>query len=312
MKSGISLEDIETFLEVAQVGSFSLAAERLDVSQPTATARIKRVEEHFGASLFARTTRRVETTPAGDRLLKPCEKFLVQINRLREEFRRETTLSSGTLALSATPALAAITLPPLVAGFSKDYPGISVRIHDQDRRQALSDLSSGVVDLAIISECDDVHLFHFEPLFSFDFYVICPVGHDLAENVSIQYSELADYPLLTMPLEESIWGNVADEFAKRELTFRCSFEATGMFTVLQMVDAGLGLTILPSIALGVLNPAKQVAVKLGDGVQELSRRVGLVRVRGRELSPSAKVFSRCSHKWAREHFKEPVDLASQE
>ncbi len=302
MKLNISLEDVETFIAVAEAGSFSLAASRLNVSQPTATARIKRLEESFGVPLFTRTTRRVQTTAAGDRLREHSEALLIQLNRLREEFRGETSLSCGTLALGATPALAAVTLPPLVAAFSKAYPGISIRIHDEHRRQAFSDLSSGVVDLAIIGECQESREFDFEPLFAIDFYVICPQDHELSKSQVVQYEDLARYPLLTMPLDESIWSVVAAEFAKRGLAFRCSFEATGMFTVLQMVEVGLGLTILPSIALSVLNPARHVAISLA-GRGELTRKVGLARLRGREFTPSAKMFRQCARKWVREQLE---------
>lgn len=295
----VNLEDLETFIAIADAGSFSLAASRLSVSQPTVTARIKKLEDSFGVPLLSRTTRRVETTLAGQRLRESSEILLLQLNRLRNEFRGEASLVCGTLSIGATPALAAIILPQLVARFSKTYPGISVRIHDEQRRQALADLSAGLVDLAIVSECEESREFDFEPLFATEFYVVGPTNHDLAKRQTIDYQDLASFPLLTMPLNESIWSVVAAEFERRSLEFRCSFEATGMFTALQMVDAGLGLTLLPGIGLSVLDPSRHFAVRLA-GAGELLRRVGIARLRGREFSPSAKMFCQCVRKWARD------------
>ena len=301
-KLNVTLEELETFLMIVRLGSFNQTAEALGVSQPTVTARIKKIESALGSRLFLRTTRKVLTTPAGAKLQAASEPLITRLRLLKVELQQDAKLTRGAVTLAASPTIAAVTLPPIIAKFNKIYPDVVVKLRDEQLGQALSDLNGGLVDFAICGQEPNIRGLAFEPLFMIEYYVIAPRDHPVAKMSFVTYEDLAKFPLITMPSHVSIWSMIAAEIAEKGLTFQPSFEAFSAYTILGMVEAKLGITLLPSISLSFIDLNRFVAVKLA-GAERFLRTIGITRVRDRALSQAAEVFCTFARNWIREQIR---------
>ena len=109
--------DFETFVAVAELGSFGRAAQRLSISQPAVTQRVLRLERVLGMKLFDRTTRRVSLSGAGVRLMQKAQPTIVALRSILEDFHNEASLKAGTVALGVSPSLAATVIPSILRRF---------------------------------------------------------------------------------------------------------------------------------------------------------------------------------------------------
>lgn len=286
----IGPEELETFLAVAELQSFGRAAERLGVSQPAVTSRVQRLERVLGVALFSRTTRRVALTDAGERLRHQAQQMMHELHSLRQEFRDEVILKRGRVALGAAPTIAATLLPPILARFKQRWRGVSIELHDDFVGPTVERVAKGEVDLALVPYDGDSRSFDFRPLLRDDFFILAPRDHPLAQRTEARVSEIGAYPVLSMPKEAAVWRTVARAFEAEGLTFSPAFQAQSLFTLLGLVEAGVGLTLVPSIILPRVNLNAVATVRIAGG--SLFRTIGILTLHGRTLSPAANAFIR--------------------
>ena len=126
-----------TFLAVAETKSFRLAAERLRVSPPAVSARIRELEDRLGVRLFHRTTRSVVPTAEGERLGAAALQALEQLHGASDALRDEAALRHGRFSVATLPSMAATILPPAMAEFRGDHPGVEIGMIDAPEGRAL-------------------------------------------------------------------------------------------------------------------------------------------------------------------------------
>lgn len=297
------ISDLQTFLVVADLGNFSRAAEKLLLSQPTVTTRIARLESSLRIRLFNRTTRNVTLTAAGERLRQRAGHILANLVNLAQDLSDEAALKRASLRIGATPVVAACLLQGILRRLTIDYPGVAITLRDQHSDQCLKSLAAGELDVVFAPLDTDEPNFDFEPVYSSEFVLVVPRGHPLDRAEPASLAELASYPLLTLPSSASlIWKNVTREFERRGLAFRPYVEAYGAFTLVGLVEAGLGLTLVPSIMVPLLEHRKVGATRLRD--LSAQHHVGIIRLRGHSLSPAALAF----RKAVRQSFQVPREI----
>lgn len=280
--------ELETFLAVVARGSFSRAAEDLGLSQPTISGRIQRLEAVLGLPLFNRTTRRVVVTEAGERLRQRAEHTLVELRELVQDFHEEGALRTGRLRIAGTPAISATVIPLIARRFLRLYPGISLNLFEDYVLAALERLSASTVDLAIVPIIQCASDVKFEPLFADEFLLIVPRDHPLSREHSVDFKEISRHPLLTRPAGSASRLLLEHEFRMRGLELRPAFESSSLFVLLGLVEAGLGLSLLPQILLARLNLSRVAVVRLGD--RGIFRQIGIATRQGHVLSPAARAL----------------------
>lgn len=193
----ILLEDLQTFLAVADHGSFSRAAERLALSQPSVSNRVKRLEEKLNARLLERTTRKVELTVHGRRLHERASVTLRALRDLLREFHAETGLRRRQVEVAATMMIASVAVAPILGSFADAHPDISVRLRDRIPDAAVAEAIDGECDMAVmVLERADATL-DFEPLLADRCVAVTPLGHPLLEQGSVTFAQVLAYPLLS-------------------------------------------------------------------------------------------------------------------
>ena len=284
-----TLSQIMTFLAVAETKSFRLAAERLRVSPPAVSARIRELEDRLGVRLFHRTTRSVVPTAEGERLGAAALQALEQLHGVADALRDEAALRHGRFSVATLPSMAATILPPAMAEFRGDHPGVEIGMIDAPEGRALEAVVSGEAAFGLLARAPPAHRdLLFEPLFRDDSVAVVAVGHPLAARRSLRLPELVDQPLLVPAVGTSVRAMVDEAFARFGLAFQPAYEAMNLATLLALAEAGFGVSFVPRIFAVRLDLSRLKVIPLSG--RPMYRDIGLVLPRGRSLSPAAAAF----------------------
>jgi LysR family carnitine catabolism transcriptional activator len=284
------LRHIEAFLAVARLGHFTRAAAALHVSQPALTVQIKQLEQALGVRLFDRNNRSVALTQAGRDLVAPLERISLDVASIVRHARDLSAHRHGVITVAALPSVAASLLPRTIRALSESHQGIVVRVRDAVASRVLDLVKSGDVDLGIGSLIrPDPEITH-ERLFTDRLCAFAPVNHALARGRGgqVRLRDLGAWPLILTGQDTSVRQIIERTLATERLPVQVAQEATYMTTAIGMVQAGLGIAILPESA-SALTPepgTRLRALAIKDPV--LTRDIGLLTRTGRSLSPAAQ------------------------
>lgn len=279
---------LSTFIAVAEARSFRGAAEAIGRSQPAVTAQINQLEELLGVRLFTRTTRQVAPTLAGRELLERARRLVVEADTLVRDFRSQSELTGGRLAISVAPTVASGLMARALVLFEREFPGIAVSIREDLGDAMFEALRSGEVEIGVGPYAQVPERLAFRPILEQPFLLIVPRGHELARRRGLRFRDLDGQPLVCPSR-----GTTARALLERAagdsgfvLVAKC--EATQYQTIAAMVAAGLGLTVMPLVDQRILEALDLVAVPFAD--TDLFREVGLISRRNEELSAPARAF----------------------
>ncbi len=287
----IGLEDLQTFLAVAELGSFSQAAQKLNLSQPSISNRVRRLEEKLLVRLLDRTTRRVELTAQGRRLFREARAVLSGLHELLQEFSHDAAMRDHQVQVAATLMVATIGLPPILRRFHDAYPSVSVSLHDLKPSQVVEQVLSGQCDLGVMALAEPPPNVSFEPLGTDPCVVVTPLGHPLLKYKAPPFEEVLKYAVLSPNGHVALRRAIETAAQSRGLAVRIVPEALNVgnvYTLLAMAAAGLGICIHPrSFVPGELAPTLGV-VPLADC--DIVRTFGIVTADDRELGQAARRF----------------------
>ncbi len=284
--------ELETFLVIAELGSFSKAADRLSLAQPSISNRVQRLERAVRTRLFERTTRAVVLTPAGERLRARIGPLINQLQGVIDEFCADADARTQSVVVATTPMLAAVLLPPIINSFARQNPMIRVELEDKVTLQLASDIRSGRVDFAVLAQQPSTEGINFEKVTADPLMVVGPRGHEALEGGSVPVERLARHPFLMLAAYKALIGPLAAKAAEQGLDLSPVRTVQNVSTLLGLVSAGLGLTLLPSLVLrigGVIDDARFGVAALGGIV--LTRDYGIASLSGHDWSPGAKAFA---------------------
>lgn len=246
----MELFQLRYFVTAARMLHFSRAAEALYVSQPSLSLQIARLEQELGTPLFRRERRRVLLTDAGEALLPLAERILESEAEARRVVQQVAGLERGRLSLCALPALDQHLLPPWLARFRRDHPGIEIRVRELRPARAVAQaVLSGTADLGFVHLPCEVEGLEMRPLLEEKLALVLPESHPFAVRESVALPEAAG--------EEFVWVHEAGD-PDHPLYAAClaagfapqivcqSGSAQG---VLALVAAGLGIALLPRLAI---------------------------------------------------------------
>jgi DNA-binding transcriptional LysR family regulator len=291
----LNARQLQAVLAVAEYRSFIAAAAFLHTSQPALTRSIKRVEDVLGVRLFERTTRRVEVTGAGREFIAVAERMLNDLAISVRSMREIGEAARGQVIISSIMSVASGVLPRIVAAFRKMRPGVELSVREGVHGTVLEDVRSGIADLGI-SYVDQLPDFvAATPLRREVFDVILPRAHPLARSAkargtSVALAEIAAFPLVSLPSDSRTRRLIDGAAASEGVSLKHVVTVTQFATMMSFVRAGVGIAIVPSSAIaGLLG--KDLAV-LALSKPRLRRDVGLIWLRGRELTPAAQGLAR--------------------
>ena len=283
MTSDINFNLLRTFLLIAETRSFRGASEQVHRSQSAISAQIKLLEAHVGAELFHRTTRSVQLTAAGKQLFDAARRGVREVEAGVREVRETLALQAGHVAVAATPIAAAALLPPVLARFEALYPGVGMSVRERQSADVQAQVLRGEVDFGVVpgpmgAECD------FEPLVAEEICALmaprlCPEAAD-----PMALKDVARLPLLLLSNATSLRILLDQAATRARVRLTPKYECIQAHTLIAMAAAGLGVAILPRLALPARPPKGLRICRLSP---PLTRQMGLLTLRGRRLAPAA-------------------------
>lgn len=281
---------LEAFVAIAQAGGFRRAAERLGLSQTAISRRLQGLEQSLGERLLARTSRSVALTKAGATLLPDAERLLREMELCLDRVRARRFRRREEVVLAALPTLAGSLLPALLAEFCAGHPHVSLRLLDGSATEIEAALREGRADLALTLIRPAIGDLVAEPLLEEPMLLVCPAGHRLAGQISVAWPELAGERLIAIHRQSGNRSLVDAATAGLPFAPDWRHEVHHMATAIAWVAAGLGLAVLPRMAVAAAaNPGVAALPLTGP---EIIRRIGLVRRRGSALPGTAERLER--------------------
>jgi len=239
---------MEYLVSVAELNSFSRAAEHCHVSQPTLSAQIRKLEDTLGTPIFERSNKKVMLTETGREIVAAAHRLLGEAENIREIARLAQDPRAGTFRLGAFPTLSTYIFPALVPQIKQALPKLRLVLIEDKTATLLEKLKRGEIDAALLALPihDDALLS--QALFEDEFRLAVPADHRLAEASHIRMADLSRFRLLLLE-EGHCLRDQAMEVCGLTGAAEQDFRATGLETLRQMVKAGTGITLMPEIAI---------------------------------------------------------------
>lgn len=262
----------------------------MHLSQPSLSIAIKNLEETLGGKLFARTTRSVALTPEGKAFYPVAKRLLADWDQSLQDVRTHFELLRGKVELAAIPTYTINLLPTILAKFHEMHPAINVTVQDVIAERVLDMVREGRCELGVTFEPAFASDLVFEPLFSDRFVALLPNKHPLLNKAKLTWSDLLEYPHISLSRPASIRMLIDQALEQKGLSLSPMFETQQLVSVGRMVEAGLGLSVVPSTSRKQLQASGLVCREISAPV--INCQLGLVMRRKHELSAAGKAMKK--------------------
>lgn len=244
----MNLRDLEYLVAVADHRHFGRAAEACFVSQPTLSTQIKKLEAELGVELVERNPRQILLTDAGEQIVARARAILDEAKNIEGIARAARDPESGTLRLGLFPTLGPYLLPHVVPKLHARFPRLELLLVEEKTEAIVARLRDGRLDAGVLAR--PIHEdFVEEPLFTEDFVLAVPCDHPLASHDGpVGTGVLAGENVLLLEEGHCLRDQALDVCELAGATERVGFRATSLETLRQMVAAGVGITLLPELA----------------------------------------------------------------
>lgn len=281
----MNIRQIETFLSVAESGSFRRAAELLHRSQSVVSVHVQKLEEELGVPLLERTTRRVSLTAEGRTLLVRCKGVMAELKDVAQQLRDESSLRRGRVSIGTAPSISTHRLPPIIAAYQTLYPGVSLELHEAFAKGMYNDVLERVTDFAIGPRVSGLKDFDIQPIINDPVVAVLPNTIELDTAETVVLKRIAREPQLSMPRGTAIREAVERAFREAGHDFSPRFEVMHQQTLFSLVEAGLGVTLLPLMSVPPVRSGKYQVATLKEPA--ITRDICLITAKGKTLSPAA-------------------------
>lgn len=290
----VNLKLLHMFVAVAENRSFRMASEQLNRSQSAVSMQIRQLEDQVGVALFHRTTRRVELTPEGEQLLGHARRALDEWEDGLRQIRDVVDIQRGTLSLGCVPTIAATILPKALSAFQASYPGINVNLRELAAHDLLESIRKREVDFGIGPTVEGPTEFQFDPLFNEPIYALASRTYRLPKRRTVDLADLCAFPILLNSKSAALRTALERAMLARDLSMKIKFEVLHTHTLIAFVLAGMGVGILPRIALPKFRASTMQALPITNPT--MVRSVSVISLRGQSFSPAARELTKVVHK----------------
>ncbi len=261
----MELRQLEYFVRVAELGSFSRASRLLDIAQPALSRQVRALEVELRQNLLVRNGRGVSLTDAGALLLEHGRGILHQMARAREELGGGRQGLAGRVALGLPPSLTRVLAVPIIRGFRDRLPEARLAMTEGLTLTMQESLLTGRLDMAVLYNAVPTAGLVIEPLFEEDLVLVQPRGRARSTGPAISLAALAEVPLVIPSQPNAIRMQVEQALAAQGLRPRIALEIDGVTAILEIVAEGLGAAVLTRNAVAHSLRAPQYRIRpLGD------------------------------------------------
>lgn len=288
MTNNISIRHLRAFVEVANSGSFTRAAESLHLTQSTLTATIKQLEAQAGLKLFDRTTRRVLLSGEGEHFLPVAEKLISDFDTAFNDLQATATQQQGKVGIAASPSMISRLLPPVIKQYHAKFPNIRLYLRDDNASGIEQRVLDNDVDFGIGGDHSQQPELNYHPILNDQYGVILPPQHPLAKQVELSWQSIHQQPQIHLSADTGTRSQLlafAHQHQIQLATDNVLIEVSTPAGLAEMVRIGLGISLLPALA---------ASTKAFDGLKfiplsspAMYRQIYIISRKGRALGPAA-------------------------
>ncbi len=282
----MELHQLRYFCAVAETGSFSRAAEQSHVSQPSLSQQILKLEDELGARLFDRLGRSVRLTELGKRFLPRAHAVLRELEAAKGDVTEGKAFIGGPVSVGVIPTVGPYFLPARLTAFSRKFNQVRLTVVEEITPILLDRLRAGTIDVAILALPLRGHEFDTFPLLTERLFAVLPQKHELASRASLSLKDLRGEPFLLLREGHCFRDTAVAACDRARLHPQIVFESGQFSSLLSMVGAGMGVSIVPEMAMEKKSQCRYV--RIAD--EQAVRTVGAVILRGRSLTRAHNAF----------------------
>jgi LysR family transcriptional regulator, hydrogen peroxide-inducible genes activator len=245
----MNLRDLKYLVSVAKEQHFARAAKASFISQPTLSMQIKKLENELGVQIFERSQKSFLVTKVGKEILAKAEIILREAEEIKNIARNSKDPFSGELRIGAFPTLASYFFPKILGKISKKFPKLKLFLVEEKTEVLLQKLQEGEIDAAFIALPIEARDFQVEEIFSEPFLLAVPKNHALAKNKKIQAKNLKNQKLMLLEDGHCMRSQALEVCDIVGAFEQQDFKASSLETLRQMVEIGVGITLMPEIAI---------------------------------------------------------------
>lgn len=282
------LLEIESFLKAVETKNFKLAADKMHISAPAFTRRIQNLEESLGVKLFERNTRNIDLTATGREFHREVSLWIDGFENIISKSSAHNYRRTITINIACVPSVAYYFLPKYISAFSSLHSHVKFNVFDSSANDVLIAVSKGEVDFGINFIGNQELDLDFLPIASDHFVLACRQDNPLAQRPSIPWAELEDLTLIGVGKTSGNRVLQDIELANNGISLPLKFEAKHVTTVIGLVEAGIGVAAVPSLAMPSLDHPVLASVPLIQ--PKITRNIGLLKRKGTVLQDMAHNF----------------------
>ncbi|CCP03906.1 Uncharacterized HTH-type transcriptional regulator yfeR [Erwinia amylovora Ea644] len=282
-----TLRQLRVFVAVARQGSFSQAGQLIGLSQSAVSHSIKELESEMAIRLLDRTTREVLLTEAGEQLASRLERILEELNTTLLDVRSYGQQRSGTVRVAASQTISAHLMPQCLASGQLRYPEIKIMLRDRPQQWVLQSIRHAEVDFGIAIgplQADDLQC---EAILEEPFLLLCRQDDPLAQQRTVYWNMLNQRTLVLQDYSSGSRVLIDEALRLQQVRAEIVQEIGHPATLYPMVEAGIGISILPALALPLPQGRPLMVKRI---MPEINRTIMLVRRKNRSLTPAAEAI----------------------
>jgi len=290
----MNIRDLQYILAVAETRHFGRAAQRCFVSQPTLSGQIKKLEAHLGVTIFERTNRSVDITPIGESILVHARLLLEQEQAIEQVARAQQDPLAGPLRIGAIPTLSPYLMPLILVPLKRRFPQLRLVLSEEITESLITRLQQHELDGILIATPVDNPDLEQIPLFAEPFWLAHPSTHPLYAKDDISQQDLEEIELLLLAEGHCLTHQVMEVCHLSERPQQgemADLRAASLETLLQLVGAGFGCTLVPALAIrgGWMTDSGIIARRLE--LPDAHRHISLVYRRTFPRRPALESFT---------------------
>lgn len=243
----MNLSHIRIFVAVVTTGSFTKAAELLDLTQSGVSHAISSLEKSFETKLLIRERNGIAVTESGEKILYHSKQVLQHMNSISEEAKKFSNFKKGKLRIGSLPSASMTLLPKVLASFQKKYPNVEIVLFEGNAEEIMDWLNNATIDLAVTTDRNSS--FDNIPIIRDPFLAVLPINHPLAKSPQIDIWKIKNEAFI-MP-KGGCQSLIIEAFAKLDISPNIQYSVQDMNTIFSMVQEGLGWTIVPQKSIPV-------------------------------------------------------------
>lgn len=258
----MTLQQLEYIVAIYECRHFAKAAERCNVTQPTLSAMVHKLEQELGVRIFDRSPQSVSPTPIGKKIVQQAWRVLIRAKRLKELVEEEQHALGGTFRVGILPTIAPYLLPRFFPQLTADHPDMDIRVVEMKTETIKNTLAKGEIDAAIAVSIDGLEHFRQTPLYYEQFLAYISRQDALFSQKEVRASELEGEYLWLLD-EGHCFRDQLVKFChlKSALASKRTYSLGSMETFMRMVEGGKGVTFIPELAVGQLSSEQRQLVR---------------------------------------------------